>query len=61
VAFDTFDADGSGYLDIEEFETMTAMLNDPEPRFPGNFADALEGFDKYVHTAAAWGVCACVA
>jgi hypothetical protein len=27
VAFDLFDADASGYLDLQEFETMAALLN----------------------------------
>jgi hypothetical protein len=25
---------------------MTRLINDPEPRYPGNFKNALEGFDK---------------
>ena len=25
---------------------MTQLINDPEPRYPGNFKNALEGFDK---------------
>jgi hypothetical protein len=95
VAFDMFDTDGSGALDVvrvsrvcctrchrccgcnpqarrccnccftitgivaigyvgvhwqDEFEAMTALINDPEPRYPGNFKNALEGFDKYYYS-----------
>jgi hypothetical protein len=47
VVFDLFDFDQSGGLDADEFGRMATLVNTPEPVFPGNFANALEGFDKY--------------
>jgi hypothetical protein len=33
--------------DADEFAAMATLVNTPEPVFPGNFQNALEGFDKY--------------
>ena len=46
VVFDLFDFDQSGGLDSDEFARMAELVNTPDPVFPGNFQNALEGFDK---------------
>lgn len=43
--FQTFDKDGSGTIDEEEFLDMTRVINNADPTFPGNFKTALEQFD----------------
>ena len=43
--FDTFDADGGGTIDEEEFEALAKTISGKDPSFPGNFQRALEEFD----------------
>ena len=43
--FNTFDADGGGTIDEEEFEALAKTISHKDPTFPGNFARALEEFD----------------
>ena len=43
--FDTFDADGGGTIDEEEFEVLAKTIAGKDPMFPGNFSRALEEFD----------------
>jgi len=43
--FDTFDADGGGTIDEEEFEALAKTISHKDPTFPGNFQKALEEFD----------------
>ena len=45
-AFNTFDLDGSGTIDEEEFMNLARMINNGNPMFPGNFGRALAMFDK---------------
>jgi hypothetical protein len=45
VVFDTFDVDGSGAVDEEEFMVLCQTVNAAAPSFPGNFQRALEEFD----------------
>lgn len=44
-SFSTFDANGNGDLDEEEFRQMLRIVNHERPLFPGNFKQALETFD----------------
>ena len=44
--FDTYDADGSGAIDEEEFMVLCTSVNAAAPSFPGNFQRALEEFDS---------------
>ncbi len=59
VVFDLFDFDQSGGLDADEFARMATLVNTPEPAFPGNFQNMLEGFDKCVMCVYLC-VCGCV-
>jgi Ca2+-binding EF-hand superfamily protein len=43
--FDTFDADGGGTIDEEEFEELAKTVAGKDPTFHGNFQRALEEFD----------------
>ena len=43
--FDTFDADGGGTIDEQEFEALAKTISHKDPTFPGNFQKALEEFD----------------
>jgi Ca2+-binding EF-hand superfamily protein len=43
--FNTFDADGGGTIDEEEFEALAKTIAGKDPSFPGNFQQALEQFD----------------
>ena len=43
--FQTFDSDGGGTIDEEEFEALAKTISHKDPTFPGNFARALEEFD----------------
>lgn len=45
-AFDTFDDDGNGTIDEDEFKSLLATMQGAEPQFPGNFQRALEEYDK---------------
>ena len=44
-AFETFDKDGSGSIDEEEFMDLCKTINAMNPTFPGNFGRALQEFD----------------
>ena len=44
--FDTFDKDGSGTIDEEEFMNLCKAVNNANPMFPGNFTRALQEFDR---------------
>ena len=44
--FDSFDQDGSGALDEDEFMQVCTVVNNGAPTFPGNFGRALEEFDS---------------
>jgi hypothetical protein len=52
--FDTFDTDGSGKLDEEEFMALVRDL-DPDPTFPGSYATALREFDVNGDGFIDWG------
>jgi Ca2+-binding EF-hand superfamily protein len=43
--FDTFDKDGSGEIDENEYITFMQGLANADPLFPGNFSKALNEFD----------------
>ena len=45
VCFETYDHDGSGAIDEDEFMELCATVNNAAPAFPGNFSTALEQFD----------------
>jgi Ca2+-binding EF-hand superfamily protein len=46
VCFETYDKDGSGSIDEKEFMELCRTVNNAAPMFPGNFARALEEFDR---------------
>ena len=43
--YETFDKDGSGTIDEEEFMLLAKTVSAAAPMFPGNFGRALEEFD----------------
>lgn len=45
-AYDTFDVDGSGSIDEDEFRNLCSVVNNGRPTFPGNFGKAIKEFDK---------------
>ena len=44
-AYDSFDIDGSGSIDEDEFRRLCTVVNDGKPTFPGNFDRAIKSFD----------------
>ena len=49
--FDTFDKDGSGEIDEQEYLLLMKGLADSNPMFPGNFQKALQQFGKCFDTS----------